>query len=64
MGMMLSVLLVFVFVLCFDDNVFDTNGLGETGPRRKRSMAFSVVLIVLFSFFQVDLDAKYSFDLP
>lgn len=36
MGMMLSALLGFVFVLCFDDNVFDTNGVGEIGPRWKR----------------------------
>jgi hypothetical protein len=45
---------------CFDDNVFDTNGLGGFGLRWKRSMAFGCPFNVLFLFLHVDLDPKYS----
>jgi hypothetical protein len=58
-GLHVAGVMGFVSVVCFDDNVFDTNGMGGSGSRWKRSMAFCCPLFSVHLFL-VDLDTKYS----
>lgn len=60
MGLVSMVLVgsvLYLSVSCFDDNVFDTTGVGSLRAAREAANGVMLSFVVLFPFFQVDLDA-------